>query len=84
MFPHPNGISQTMSPQTILTGHCIEYATHCQLEFGEYVQTHKEHDNSMQLRTVGALGLHPTGNIQGGYFFFSLMTGWVLNRNHWT
>ena len=40
MFPHPNGISQTMSPQTILTGHRIEYATHCQLEFGEYVQTH--------------------------------------------
>ena len=34
MFPHPNGISQTMSPQTILTGQCIEYATHCQLEFG--------------------------------------------------
>ena len=48
MFPPPNRISQTMSPWTILTGHHIEYATHCQLEFGEYVQTHEEHDNSMQ------------------------------------
>ena len=48
MFPHPNSISQTMSPWTILTGHCIEYATHFQLEFGEYVQIHEEHDNSMQ------------------------------------
>ena len=84
MFPHPNGISQTMSPRTILTGHCIEYSTHCQLEFGEYVQTHEEHDNSMQPRTIGALSLRPTGNIQGGYFFFSLMTGRVLNRNCWT
>ena len=81
MFPHPNGISQTMSPRAILTGHQIEYATHCQLEFGEYVQTHEEHDNSMQPRTIGALSLRPMGNVQGGYFFFSLTTGRVLNRN---
>ena len=84
MFPHPNGISQTMSPWTILTGHRIEYATHCQLEFGGYVQTHAEHDNSMQPCTIGALSLHRTGNIQGGYIFFSLMTGQVLHRNRWT
>ena len=84
MFPHANGISQTMSPRAIVTGHRIEYATHCQLEFGEYVQTHEEHDNSMQPRTIGALSLRPTGNVQGGYFFFSLTTGRVLNRNRWT
>ena len=84
MFPHPNGISQTMSPQSILTGHRIEYATHCQLEFGEYVQTHEEHDNSMQPRTIGALSLRPMWNVQGSYFFFSLTTGRVLNRNRWT
>ena len=53
MFPHPNGISQTMSPWTILMGHCIKYATHCQLEFGEYVQTHEEHDNSMNHKLLG-------------------------------
>ena len=75
MFPHPNGISQMMSPQAILTGHHIEYATHCQLEFGEYVQTHEEHDNSMQPRTIGSLSLWPMGNVQGGYFFFRLTTG---------
>ena len=84
MFLHPNGISQMMSPRTILKGHCIEYATHCQLEFGEYVQTHEEHDNSMQPQTFGALSLCPMGNIQGGCFFFSLTTGQVLNRNRWT
>ena len=61
MFPHPNGISQTMSPQTILTGQYIEYATHCQLEFGEYVQTHEKHDSSMQPQTIGTHSLCPTG-----------------------
>ena len=84
MFLHPNGISQTMSPRTILTGHWIEYTTHCQLEFGEYVQTHEEQDNSMQPRTIGALSLRPTENVQGSYFFFSLTTGRVLNCNQWT
>ena len=84
MFPHPDGNSQTMSPRTILMGHHIEYATHCQLEFGEYVQTHEEHDNSMQPQTIGALSLCPTGNVQGGYFLFSLTTGCVLNHNCWT
>ena len=84
MFPHPNGISQTMSPWTILTGLQIEYTTHCQLEIGEYVQTHEEHDNSMETRTIGALSLRTRGNVQGGYFIFSLTTGRVLNCNRWT
>ena len=82
--PTPQWISQTMSPLAILMGHRIEYATHCQLEFGEYVQAHEEHDNSMQPRTIGAISLRPTGNVQGGYIFFSLTTGRVLNRNRWT
>ena len=34
--------------------------------------------------TIGAIALCPTGNAQGGYFFFSLTTGRVLNRGRWT
>ena len=34
--------------------------------------------------TIGAIALHPTRNTQGGYFFFSLTTGRVLNRGCWT
>ena len=60
------------------------YNRHCRLEFGEYVQTHEEHDNSLNPRTIGALALRPTGNVQGGYLFFSLTTGKVINRMHWT
>ena len=38
----------------------------------------------MAARTIGAIALRPTGNTQGGYFFFSLTTGRVLNRGWWT
>ena len=38
----------------------------------------------MATRTIGAIALRPTGNTQGGYFFFSLSTGSVLNRGRWT
>ena len=84
MFPRPGGMSKTLSPRTLLTGQSWSYTTHCKLEFDNYVQTHKEHDNSMATRTIGAIALRPTGNTQGGYFFFSLSTGRVLNRGRWT
>jgi hypothetical protein len=46
-FPHRNGISGNYSPRTIVVGQQIDYQHYCQLEFGPYVQTHEEHDNSM-------------------------------------
>ena len=84
MFPCKDGVSQTMSPRTLLTGLTMNYNRHCQLEFGEYMQTHEEHDNSLNPRTIGALALHPTGNVQGGYFFLSLTMGKVINQMCWT
>ena len=83
-FPAKGGISATMSPRAIVVGSTIDYNNHVKLEFGQYVQTHEPHDNSIQTRTVGALALRPTGNAQGGHYFFSLTTGRRLNRNHWT
>jgi hypothetical protein len=65
-FPADDGISDEMSPRAIVTGNTLDYRRHCQYEFGEYVQTHEEHDNSMNSRTIGALALRPTGNVQGG------------------
>ena len=69
-----------LSPRTIVTGQKLDYKRHCRYQFGEYVQTHEQHDNSMDPRTVGALALHPTGNAQGSFYFMSILTGWVLNR----
>ena len=65
-------------------GMSTDYSHHCHLEFGDYVQTHEQHDNSMNLRTIGAIALCQTGNAQGGYFFLSLTTGKVINCLHWT
>jgi hypothetical protein len=83
-FPALDGISPTLSPRALVTGSNITYDKHCRLEFGTYVQTHEEHDNSMIPRTTGAIALRPTGNAQGGYYFLSLSTGRRLNRNRWT
>jgi hypothetical protein len=83
-FPHPLGISQVLSPRTIVTGLTINYTKHCRIEYGQYVQTHEKHDNTMVTQTIGALALRPTGNQQGGYYFYSLMSGQRLHRTHWT
>jgi hypothetical protein len=54
------------------------------LEFGEYCQTHEQHDNTINPRTVGATALRPTGNEQGTYLFLNLKTGKIIARNQWT
>ena len=83
-FPKCNGISNVLSPRQIVTGSAIEYNRHCTLAFGTYVQTHEAHDNTMIPRTTGALALRPTGNIQGGHYFYSLSSGRLISRNRWT
>ena len=65
-------------------GQTVDFNWHCKYEFGEYVQTHEQHDNSMSPRTIGALAMRPTGNAQGNYYFFSLSTGRIINRVHAT
>ena len=83
-FPAKDGVSADLSPRAIVTGSHIDFNKHCKLEFGAYVQAHEEHDNTMTTRTTGAIALRPTGNAQGSYYLYSLSTGRVLNRNHWT
>jgi hypothetical protein len=83
-FPPGRGLSATMSPRQIMTGQRIDFRKHCQLEYGSYVQTHDEHDNTMTQRTTGALAMRPTGNTQGGYWFYNLTTGRLINRRKWT
>ena len=74
-----------MSPRTIMTSKTIDYSTHfVNTSFGQYIQTHEKHDNTMQTRTVGAIVLRPTGNVQGGHFYLSLATGYRLNHIHAT
>lgn len=81
-FPSTGGISTTLSPRTIVSGNVVTFDHHSRFNFGEYVQTHKEHDNTMASRTVGAIAMCPTGNLQGGFYFLSLDTGKIVNRNY--
>jgi len=83
-FPSDSGLSRTQSPRVLMTGTGIDYNLHCRLECGSYVQTHEEHGNNMAPRTIGALALRPTGNVQGGFYFYNLATGCIISRRRWT
>ena len=54
-FPQHDGVSNTLSPRTIITQRIVDYKLHCHIEFGAYTQIHEEHDNSMVARTTGAI-----------------------------
>ena len=74
-FPVLGGSSGNLSPRTILTGQKVDYKRRCRFQFGEYTQTHEEHKNSMNPRTVGALALRPVGNGQGSFYFSEHLNG---------
>ena len=84
MFALRGGVSKTQSPSEIILNRKLDFNAHCKVEYGDYVQTHEEHDNSMNSRTVGAIATRPTGNVQGGYYFIRLDTGRRINRRDWT
>ena len=46
-FPLTDGISETLSPRTIVTGQTVAFDHHCKYGFGDNVQTHEPHNNSM-------------------------------------
>jgi hypothetical protein len=84
IFPPKDGVSQNVNPLELITGVKIVHNKHIRAEFGEYVQVHKEHDNTMKTRTTGTIVTKPTGNSQGGHWFYSLTTGQMLDRRQWT
>ena len=70
--PSPSVVGN-LSPRQIVTGLTINYTKHCRLQFDNYTQVHKSHDNTMQEQTTGDIALRTTGKSQGAYFFMSLM-----------
>ena len=74
-LPVHDGVSRVHSPRYLMTGRELTYSKHAVIEFGKYVQTHEEHNNSMSSQTLGAICLGPTGNSQGGHWFMSLTSG---------
>ena len=84
MFPAKGGVTN-VSPRTLMTGVKLDYNRHCRLPFRSYVQVHKEPSatNSPTARTIGAITLGPTGNLQGGYKFLNLRTVKNITRRNW-
>ena len=65
-FPPNGGVSKIMSPRTIMTGIPFDYRKHCCLQFGSYAQMHEDATNNRpNARTMGAICLGPTRNLQG-------------------
>jgi hypothetical protein len=80
-FVWKKGVSQYLSPLSILEGVVLDYNLHFNVIFGEYAHTYDDTTNTMKSRTVGAIALGPNGNLQGGVRFYSLVTGKILNRS---
>ena len=85
-FPTKNGISDTLSPLTIITDRANPVYNGLKLEFGSYVQIFEDNDpsNTTTSQNTGAIVLNLMGNAQGDYHFMSLATGKRLLRDQWT
>ena len=79
-FPKDDGVSEHMSPHSIVTGWaCMDY-NKIPLEFGSYVQLLDRSVNTIHSHTIGAIALNPTGDENRTYHFMSLKTGQVLTK----
>jgi len=85
-FPSKSGISETLSPREIVLRHKLDFKKHCKAPFGSYCEAHNEPapTNNMASRSTPSIVLGPTGNLQGTYKFFSLITGKKIKRRHLT
>lgn len=82
--PHKNSASTTLSPRTIVTGRALDFRKHCKAEFGAYVEVYWEttpHNLTDLEQAASCIVLGPTGNLQGMYSFYNLVTGRVIESN---
>jgi hypothetical protein len=84
-FPTKGGISESISPKTIMSGEVLDYNKHLRLQIGQYCQAHEGDSprNGQVARTKGAISLGPSGNLQGGHKFMALNTGKKITRRNW-
>ncbi|GAX19772.1 hypothetical protein FisN_3Hu001, partial [Fistulifera solaris] len=86
IFPWKYGVSDDLSPETIMTGSPPPDYNTMRIEFGAYAQVYDSPtpSNTPRSRTHGAIALGPTGNHGGAYYFLSLASGEVIVRHQWT
>ena len=85
-FPKDDGVSEHMSPHSIVTRRARMDYNKIPLEFGSYVQLLDRSVNMIRSRTISAIALNPTGDENRTYCFMSLKTGQVLTKgpSSWT
>ena len=83
-FPATDGVSSEHSLRYLITSSELKWKKHVVIEFGAYVQCHKEHSNKVTPRTMGAACMGPTGNAQGGHWFISLTSRAGIACHRWT
>jgi hypothetical protein len=76
-FPTKGGVSDTLSPNTIMPGETLDFKKNISLQIGQYCQVHEEDTprNRQVARTKGAISLGPSGSLQGGFKFMDLNSG---------
>jgi hypothetical protein len=84
-FPTKGGVSDTLSPKTIMSGETLDFKKHLGLQIGQYFQVHEEDNprNRQVARTKGAISLGPSGNLQGGFKFMALNSGKKIVQRSW-
>jgi hypothetical protein len=65
-----------------MTGTTLNFAKHCKVPFGAYVETHEENKptNTMVERTRGTICLGTSADFQGSYNFLCVRTGRKITR----
>jgi hypothetical protein len=83
--PTKGGVSDTLSPKTIMSGETLYFKKHLSLQIDQYCQVHEEDTprNSQVARTKGAISLGPSGNLQSGFKFMVLNSGKKIVRRSW-
>ena len=79
-------LSKNYAPHTLITGYDIpNYEQLMDLSFGDHVEVKNLNNvtNSIKNRTIPAMALYPSGNLQGGWRMLSLSTGRLIYRSRW-
>ena len=81
-LPCENGLSDTLSPATLITGTPPpSYKELTKLKFGDYVEIpYEEISNDNRTRTMGDIRLYLSNNSSGGCYFISLITGYPFHK----
>ena len=77
-FPTKGGISEHLSPKTIMSGEVLDYKQHLCLQIGQYCQVHEEETpwNSQAARTKAAISLDQAATCRGAISSWL----WILVR----